>query len=787
MLVAALAAAAGTCAAPAAVATAGAVVASGQPVAGAPGLTTAERRAITIGSVRAIGDRSLGLIVTARFKGNIERYLGQGHLRHGLLALVLVPSSSSQPSNGLLDQGGGLVSTRFPVLQRDGRRLSARLGVVDVAGRERVRTVVPGGEADVFRANNQVVFHVAGSQLNGIAKIKVEVFAARPSGQEQLPGVAPTSVWSQVLDATPTALGTAAADPSSVTPAQLGAVRSQLSGVMSRGVSAEVRRLQRARAKLTAAIAHYSTLGPLAYKLLDVPGLTKAALIATLIRTTARIDRLDSEIADVRKLSAQIQPLIEAARLPPAVGVVQTAPGLKQLMSTRPGLRMTTLPPAGIPVFDVNDAVRYQRFSGVGAAMTESSAWLIYNQLSPGSRLGVLQALFGPPGVPNPLGVPAIGLNFLRVAIGASGAMTVGDPYSYDDMPPGQTDRSLSDFSIAHDFAYMLPTLQQALAVNPGLRILANPWSPPGWMKTNDALDNVGAQGRLLPSAYGPLANYLVKFIQAYEDNGIPIDAITPENEPSSGQVATAYPGMTLPEPDEEKLISRYLQPALQAAGLNTKIFGDDFGWDSIPYATSLVSGSGAGDLAGLAWHCYFGSPTAMSQLHQMAPALEQIVDECSPEIRSFGTPEFLISSLRNWASVVSVWSVALDPTGQPIQPDNNCLGCMGPVTIDEQTHGVTFRPEYYQLGQVSAFVQPGATRIDSPNFDAYAVNASNIETVAPGLDDVAFLNPDGSKVLVANNNSGKAITFAVGSDGRYFTYKIPAWAMTTFVWDRVP
>jgi glucosylceramidase len=172
-----------------------------------------------------------------------------------------------------------------------------------------------------------------------------------------------------------------------------------------------------------------------------------------------------------------------------------------------------------------------------------------------------------------------------------------------------------------------------------------------------------------------------------------------------------------------------------------------------------------------------------MSQLHQSAPALDQIVDECSPEIRGFGTPEFLISSLRNWASVVSVWSVALDPSGGPIQPGNNCGGCRGLVTIDEQAHTMTLRTSYYQLGQVSAFAEPGAHRIDSPNFVSYGLNSSNIETVSAGLDDVAFLNPDGSKVLVTYNNSTAPISFAVHTDGRYFGYTIPAQAMTTFVW----
>jgi glucosylceramidase len=104
-------------------------------------------------------------------------------------------------------------------------------------------------------------------------------------------------------------------------------------------------------------------------------------------------------------------------------------------------------------------------------------------------------------------------------------------------------------------------------------------------------------------------------------------------------------------------------------------------------------------------------------------------------------------------------------------------------VSIDQTTGAVAFLPEYYELGQVSAFVQPGASRIDSPNFVSYGVNTSNIETITAGLDDVAFLNPDGSKVLVAYNNSAAPISFDVASSSGDFTYTIPAQAMTTFVW----
>jgi glucosylceramidase len=465
---------------------------------------------------------------------------------------------------------------------------------------------------------------------------------------------------------------------------------------------------------------------------------------------------------------------------PPApVEVVQTDPSLSQSMASQPGLQLVSARPTGIPVIDVNDQTRFQQFSGIGAAMTDSSAWLIYNKMSSSQRAALMQDLFGQTGTGLP--APPIHLNFLRVGVAATGAMTVTPAYSYDDMPAGQTDPNLTNFSISHDLPYIIPTLQQALQINPGLEILASPWSPPGWMKSNDALNNSNNSGSLLAGDYDAFARYLVKFIQAYQSQGIPISAMTPNNEPTA---SSPYPGLNLPEANEAQFIAQNLKPALSAANLSTRIYGTDLSWDRLSYASPLTSDPNAGpDVAGTAWHCYFGSPTVMTQLQQQAPSKDQIVDECSPEIRSFGTPEFLISALRNWATSASIWSVALDPNGNPIQTPNHCGGCRGAVSIDQTTGAVTFLPKYYQLGQVSAFVQPGATRIDSPNFVTYGTDTSNIETISSGLDDVAFLNPDGSKVLIANNNSSAPITFGVGSNGSYYTYTIPAQAMTTFVW----
>ena len=731
-----------------------------------PGLTAAERQAITIASVTAASDPSLGLIVTVTFKGDLGRYLGQGDLKNGLLALVLEPGTVMQPPAGLVEQGGGFTPVAFSMLVRHGKRETVGRGTVDLFGAEHLLRTFKGSRYGAIRDGDKVVFHMMGPVLADVGGIELKVFVKSPLRSTNGVPTLTASGWRAVLDERSAAVARLSLDPSLLSSAQLAAVGSGVSSVSSDGVQPELRSEQKVRSQLKTALDDYATVESLARGRRGLPLVTTRSLVSDLGNAGARIGRLHTEVAALRGLSGEI-----VALSTPGVQVVQTDPGFSQDLSAQPGRAISTLQPQGLPVIGVNPQVRYQQFSGIGAAMTDSSAWLIYDQLTARVRLALMQDLFGASG---------IHLNFLRVPVAASDFTVSPDPYSYDDMPAGQTDPGLSQFSIAHDLPYIIPALQQALQVNPGLQILANPWSPPGWMKANDALDNINDQGTLLPSAYGPLAEYFVKFVQAYENNGVPIDAITPANEPGVG---TSYPGMTLPASDEATFVSQYLQPALAGAGLHPRIYGNDVSWDQLTYADSLLSGPAAADLTGIAWHCYFGSPTVMSQLQKSAPGLDQIADECSPEIRSFGTPEYLISSLRNWASVVAVWNVALDPQGGPHGTAYGCLGCTGVVTIDEQSHTVSFGSEYYQLGQISAFVQPGAVRIGSPSFVTYNPDSSNIETVSSGLDDVAFQNPDGSLVLITYNNSSAPITFAVSSNGHYFTYTLPATAMTTFVW----
>ena len=258
--------------------------------------------------------------------------------------------------------------------------------------------------------------------------------------------------------------------------------------------------------------------------------------------------------------------------------VVQTSRNLSQRMTRLPDESFHMSPPRGVPVIHVNASVRYQRITGVGAAITDSSAWLLHDQLTPATNARVMRRLFSADG---------IHLGIVRLPIGATDFTANGTPYSYDDRPAGHSDPTLSRFSIAHDEAYVIPTMRQILAINPHVAVLAAPWSPPAWMKSNHSLGNRGNGGTLEPQAYGPLARYLVKFIEAYAAHGVKIDAISPQNE--AGQ-ASSYPGLNLSVPAQAVFISRYLAPALAATGLHPMVYAHDYKWLFADRATELAS-----------------------------------------------------------------------------------------------------------------------------------------------------------------------------------------------------
>ena len=448
--------------------------------------------------------------------------------------------------------------------------------------------------------------------------------------------------------------------------------------------------------------------------------------------------------------------------LGPAAQVWLTTGTASKLLSREADVHFdSSVPPATLLRIVVDEATAYQEMVGFGAAITDASAWLIQNKLAPSEREALLQELFGRN--------PGLGLSFTRLTMGASDFSL--HQYSYDDMPAGQTDSSLAHFSIDSNRAYVLPVVQRALAINPQLEIMASPWSPPGWMKTTGSL----IQGTLRPEAYAPLAEYFRRYVEAYRAEGVPIYAITLQNEPH--YEPADYPGMRLEPPARAQLIGQYVGPLFARSGIGTLILDWDHNWDEPQSPLQVLSDSTAARyIAGVAWHCYAGDVSAQTVVHDAHPDKDAYFTECSggewapnfADNLKWFVRTLIIGATRDWAKGVILWNLALDDQHGP--HTGGCGNCRGVVTI---TSGgaVTRNVEYYALGHASRFVRPGARRIASTSF-------------AGDLETVAFRNPDdGSKALIVVNTTAQERTFAVRWSGQSFRYVLPAGAVVTFSW----
>ncbi len=410
----------------------------------------------------------------------------------------------------------------------------------------------------------------------------------------------------------------------------------------------------------------------------------------------------------------------------------------------------------------------YQSIDGFGAAMTDSSAWLLQNKMSAAQRDKLMRQLFSP--------TSGIGLDYLRVPAGASD-FTASGFYSYNDNPPGGTDELQQQFSIAHDQAYIIPRLQQALALNPQLKLMGSPWSAPGWMKTSGSM--FGTRASLATSLEASYALYLKKFVLAYAAAGLPIDTLSLQNEPLNPENvgdSRDYPTMYMTAAQQTNIIKNNLGPMFAAEGITTKIVAYDHNWDHPEYPLEVLNDPIARQyVAGSAFHAYGGTVSAQTTVHNAYPDKGIYFTEISgggwatnfSDNLVWYMENIFIGNTRNWGKNALLWNLALDQNNGPHQ--GGCTNCRGVVTINNTTGAVTFNEEFYALGQFTKAVQPGAVRIDS--------------TSTSPLENVAFRNPDGSRVLVVLNPNSTASDARVFEAGQYFTYSIPGKSVATFQW----
>jgi len=452
--------------------------------------------------------------------------------------------------------------------------------------------------------------------------------------------------------------------------------------------------------------------------------------------------------------------LASACGREPDVAIWVTTGDQTKLLSREPDLAFSTKDVAGLPTIDIDDTTKYQEMVGFGAAITDAAAMNI-NRLAPERREALLRDLFDPDS--------GIGLSFTRLTIGASDFSP--RQYSFDDMPLGQRDPTLARFSIEPNRADVLPVVQRALAINPQLKIVASPWSAPGWMKTSGSL----IKGTLWPNAYGFFAAYLLRYVEAYDSLGVPIYALTVQNEPHFAP--SNYPGMRLDPPDRARLIGAHLGPRLARRPNAPLILEWDHNWDEPDAPLRVLSDSVANRyIAGVAWHCYNGDVSAQTKVHDAFPTKDTYFTECSGGdwAPNFGdnlvwnVRNLIIGATRNWARGVLLWNLALDELHGPYT--GGCGNCRGVVTINSQSGVVTRNVEYYALAHASRFVRPGARRIESTS-------------VVGGLESVAFRNPDSSTALIVVNTDVAERRFAVRWKRKTLLYALPAGAVATLRW----
>ena len=465
-------------------------------------------------------------------------------------------------------------------------------------------------------------------------------------------------------------------------------------------------------------------------------------------------------VAVLVALTCLAAPSAQAAPVPVRSWV--TTADQTKLLAAQPAVAWQSDPTPGQPVVgvatvQVDDTQRFQTMLGFGASLTDSSASVI-SALPLTARNALMTSLFSP--------TQGIGLSYLRQPLGASDFART--PYTYDD---GPVDRTLSRFSIAHDEAQVVPLVKQARSLSPGLGVMLSPWSPPAWMKDGGSLYG----GSLSAGNETVYAEYLSRSVQAWAADGVPVQAITVQNEPQNAN--SGYPTSTMSVQQQVDVISA-LGPRLQAASPTTQVVAWDHNWSDPSYPAAVLEHPASAPWTdGSAWHCYGGDVSAQAAVHELAPTKDVYLTECSgydgaPDFASnlrFGVHTLLIGGTKGWARTVLPFNLALDPRHGPHV--GGCTDCRGVVTVDPTTGAVTKNVEYYWLGHAAKFVRPGAVRIGTTDLGAATV------------ESVAFLNPDGSHVLVVFNQASYEIGYDVSYGGLLAGFHLPPGSVATHVW----
>lgn len=404
---------------------------------------------------------------------------------------------------------------------------------------------------------------------------------------------------------------------------------------------------------------------------------------------------------------------------------------------------------------EVSESATFQTIDGFGYTLTGGSAQVI-NNLNASRRQELLQDLFSADG---------IGVSYLRLSIGASDLNAA--PFTYNDMPAGQTDVNLDNFSLEQDSG-VISLMQDILAINPNIKIVATPWTAPLWMKDNGSFVN----GSLLPQYHAVYAQYFVKYIQAMQAEGINITAVTPQNEPLNPY---NNPSMVMQAEEQAEFIKNHLGPAFQSAGLDTKIIVYDHNCDVPAYPLSIYNDAEANQYVdGAAFHLYAGDINILTSVHNAHPDKNvYFTEQYTASDGSFGgdlkwhLKNVIIGSMRNWSKNALEWNLASNSSFDP-HTNGGCSDCKGAITTTS-SDSYTKNVSYYIIAHASKFVPAESVRISS--------------NIAGNIQNVAFKTPEGKIVVIAENDGAVAETFNIKYNNEWFTTTLEGGAVGTYIW----
>lgn len=429
---------------------------------------------------------------------------------------------------------------------------------------------------------------------------------------------------------------------------------------------------------------------------------------------------------------------------------------------------------------------KMQIIDGFGYALTGGSAEHLIN-MDPEARKDALVDIFA-------ANNSNIGVSYIRLSLGASDLNSF--VFSYDDIDPNKTDFKLEHFSLSQDLKDVIPVMKEILEINPKIKIMASPWSAPAWMKTNK---NVRG-GKLRQDCYQVYAAYFVKYIQAMKAHGIPIDAITIQNEPMNSRNT---PSMSWFWHEQAQFIKENLGPLFKENNIQTKIIIFDHNGDRPDYPLSILKDFETSQfIDGSAFHNYRGDMESMGLVHLSRPDknlyfTEQMVveDPNSSEIRiAYNVNRLIIDPMRYWSKNVVLWNLAADPLNDPHTDNGGCSMCQGAITIDG--NNVTKNIAYYTIAHASKFIRPGSYRIHSTHTgdksihlyqdeqrpEVYRVGLTQNTDLLP---NVAFETPENKIVLIVANNKWETSSFKIQYQGKYTKISLAPGSVGTYVWNK--